>query len=88
MKLNMSVRIKNPWFWVSIIGTILTAMGINPEMLTSWDILLESIRELFRNPFMLGSVCVTILGIFIDPTTAGINDSEQAMTYSKPRKDT
>jgi phi LC3 family holin len=29
---------------------------------------------------------LTLLGMIIDPTTAGINDSVQAMTYEVPRK--
>jgi phi LC3 family holin len=29
---------------------------------------------------------LAILGIVNDPTTAGVSDSEQAMTYEKPKK--
>lgn len=31
---------------------------------------------------------LTILGVVTDPTTAGISDSKQALTYDKPKKDT
>jgi phi LC3 family holin len=37
------------------------------------------------NPFMLGSVALAILGVFIDPTTKGVSDSKQAMTYTAPK---
>ena len=87
MKINIPVRLKNPWFWVGLVGIILTAMGISPEMLTSWDILWGNILALVRNPFMLGSVALSILGVFIDPTTSGVGDSSLAMTYTKPNKD-
>ena len=30
---------------------------------------------------------LTILGIVTDPTTAGIADSKQAMTYTTPKED-
>jgi phi LC3 family holin len=30
---------------------------------------------------------LTTLGVLVDPTTAGINDSHLAMTYSAPRAD-
>ena len=30
---------------------------------------------------------LAILGIVTDPTTAGVGDSEQALTYKAPRKD-
>lgn len=86
MKINIPVRLKNPWFWVGLSGIILTAMGISPEMFTSWNILWESIVDLFSNPFMLGSVALSILGVFVDPTTEGVSDSEQAMTYTRPKK--
>lgn len=87
MKTNLKVRIKNPWFWIGLIGVILTAMGVSPEMLTSWDILWNNLVELVKNPFLIGSVIIAILGVFVDPTTAGVGDSAQAMTYTKPKKD-
>lgn len=87
MKMNLKVRIKNPYFWVGVIGVILTAMGINPEMLTSWGAVWEAILNLVQNPFMIGSVIIALLGIFVDPTTAGIGDSSQALTYTEPKKD-
>ena len=85
MKLNIPVRFKNPWFWVGLLGVILTAMGISPEMLTSWEAVGDAVISLVSNPFMLGSVAVAILGVFVDPTTAGIGDSKQALEYKKPR---
>ena len=87
MKVNLRVRIKNPWFWVGLLGIVLTAMGISPDMLTSWDILWDNIVSLVKNPFMLGSVAIAVLGVFVDPTTAGASDSAQALTYDKPKKD-
>lgn len=87
MKLNIPVRVKNPWFWVGIVGIILTATGVSPEMFTSWDILWDNLVALVKNPFMLGSVALSILGVFVDPTTSGVGDSKQAMTYTKPKKD-
>lgn len=53
MKMNFSVRFKNPWFWFSIVGAILTAMGVSPEMLTSWGAVAEAFKELVCNPYLL-----------------------------------
>lgn len=86
MKINIPVRLKNPWFWVGVVGIILTAMGVSPEMFTSWDIVWANLVALVKNPFMLGSVALSVLGVFVDPTTNGVGDSAQAMTYSKPKK--
>lgn len=87
MKINLKVRVKNPWFWVGLVGVILTAMGINAETLTSWQAVYDALLALVSNPFMLGSVFVAVLGVFVDPTTDGVTDSEQALTYDAPKKD-
>jgi phi LC3 family holin len=87
MKINIPVRFKNPWFWVGLCGTILTAMGVSPEMFTSWGAVWEAVVNLFSNPFMLVSVVLAVLGVFVDPTTAGISDSNRAMTYKSPAKE-
>lgn len=85
MKINLVVRMKNPWFWISLVGVILTAMGVSPEMLTSWGAVWEALKELVMNPYLLGCVILAVLGVFIDPTTKGVSDSDQAMTYTKPK---
>lgn len=87
MKINFLVRIKNPWFWVGLFGTILSAMGVSPEMFTSWGAVLDAIRSMISNPFQIGCVVLAVLGVFIDPTTAGIGDSTRALTYTTPNKE-
>lgn len=87
MKINIPVRLKNPWFWVSLGGIILTAMGADAEMFTSWGVVKEQAMALVSNPFMLVSVALAVLGVFVDPTTAGLGDSKQALGYTEPRRD-
>ena len=87
MKINIPVRFKNPWFWVGLCGTVLTAMGVSPEMFTSWGAVWEAVVNLFSNPFMLVSVVLTVLGVFVDPTTSGISDSKRALSYKSPVKE-
>ena len=84
--MNWKVRIKNPYFWIGLVGVILTAMGIDAEMLTSWVLVKEAVIDLVSNPFMIGSVFVAVLGVFVDPTTASIGDSDLAMSYTKPKR--
>lgn len=86
MRINIPVRMKNIWFWISLMGVVLTAMGISPEMLTSWGAVIQAIKDLVSNPFMLGSVTVAVIGVFNDPTTAGLKDSRLAMSYDKPKE--
>lgn len=85
--INWKVRIKNPYFWIAMCGVILTAMGISPEMLTSWKALGNAFIGLISNPYMIGCVVIAVLGVVNDPTTNGISDSINALTYTKPKKD-
>ena len=87
MKINIPVRFKNPWFWVGLGGVIMSAMGVSPEMFTSWGAVWEAVVNLFGNPFMLVSVVLAVLGVFVDPTTAGVSDSSRALTYTAPNKE-
>ena len=87
MKINIPVRFKNPWFWVGLGGVIMSAMGVSPEMFTSWGAVWEAVCSLFGNPFQIGCVVLAVLGVFVDPTTAGISDSNRAMTYKAPAKE-
>lgn len=85
MKMNIPVRMKNVWFWVGVVGVLLTALGIDPKMLTSWAALKEAVMDVLGNPYLLGSAAIALLGQFVDPTTKGIGDSDQAMTYTEPK---
>ena len=87
MKINIPVRFKNPWFWVGLCGTILASMGVSPEMFTSWGAVWEAVVNLINNPFMLVSVILAVLGVFVDPTTSGISDSKRALSYKSPVKE-
>ena len=87
MKINIPVRFKNPWFWVGLGGVILSAMGMSPELFTSWGAVWEAVCSLFSNPFQIGCVVLAVLGVFVDPTTAGISDSKRALSYKTPVKE-
>ena len=87
MKINIPVRFKNPWFWVGLGGVILSAMGVSPETFTSWSAAWNAVCDLFNNPFQIGCVVLAVLGVFVDPTTAGISDSRRALSYKSPVKE-
>ncbi len=70
-------RFKNPWFWVGIGGVILTATGMEPSMFTSWDALCSAALDVVKNPFLLGTVALAVLGVFIEPTSAGLKDEKK-----------
>lgn len=70
----MNDRYKNPYFWFGLLGVILSAMGVSPEMFTSWDLVMQQATALVSNPFMIGSVVLAVTGVFVNPTTKGLKD--------------
>lgn len=86
MKVNIPVRMKNPWFWVGVISVAITAIGVDPQTFTSWAAVLDGIKAVAQNPVQLVTMILAVLSVFIDPTTAGVTDSENALTYTAPKK--
>lgn len=86
MKVNIPVRMKNPWFWVGIVSVAITAIGVDPMTFTSWAAVFEGIKAVAQNPVQLVTMILAVLSVFIDPTTAGVTDSENALTYTAPKK--
>lgn len=84
MKVNIPVRFKNPWFWVGVVSVAITAIGVDPQMFTSWSAVWEGIKDVLSNPVQLVTMALAVLAVFIDPTTSGISDSDKALTYKKP----
>ena len=86
MKVNVSVRFKNPWFLVGVASVAITAIGVDPQTFTSWAAVWNGAVSVLSNPVQLCTMCLAILSVFVDPTTAGITDSETALTYTAPKK--
>lgn len=83
--INWKVRIRNRQFWFSLIPAILLLIQVVAAVFDySIDLgqlngkLLEVVNAIF--------VILAILGIITDPTTAGIGDSAQALTYEQPKE--
>ena len=87
--MNLKVRFKNPVFIAQLILAILTPIlayaGLTVQDLTSWQTLGEILLGAIRNPYVLGLIVVSVWNALNDPTTAGVTDSTQALTYDKPK---
>ena len=87
--MNLKVRFKNPVFIAQLILAILTPIlayaGLTVQDLTSWQALGEILLGAISNPYVLGLIVVSVWNALNDPTTAGITDSAQALTYNKPK---
>lgn len=85
-RINWRVRTKNKTFWLTFIPAVLlliqvvaAVLGYTLDLGDLGDKLLDVVNALFA--------VLTILGIVADPTTEGVADSKQALTYPEPRKD-
>ncbi len=83
--INWSVRFRNKAFWLSLIPAVLllvqvaaAVFGYTLDLGALGDKLLAVINALFA--------VLTILGVVNDPTTAGVTDSAQALSYTTPRE--
>lgn len=89
-KINWKVRAKNIHFWVQIIVTIviatLTYAGVSGSEITTWGKLFDLIIATLSNPYILVMIGVSVYNAIVDPTTEGFSDSDNAMTYDKPKK--
>lgn len=85
-RLNIKVRAKSVLFWFFIIEAVFMWVDVDASTLTSWSILLDTLKSILMNPYKLGLIAVNLLGIAYDPTTSGLSDSIQALTYNKARK--
>ena len=87
MNINWTVRIKNKTFWLALIPAVLlliqvvaAVFGFTLDLGDLGDKLIAVVNALFA--------VLVILGIVTDPTTEGVGDSVQALTYTEPKKET
>lgn len=90
MKLNLKVRFKNPVFIVQVILAVLAPVlayaGLTVQDITSWKALGGIIINAASNPYVLGLAVVSLWNALNDPTTVGISDSYNALSYTKPKE--
>ena len=88
--MNLKVRFKNPVFIAQIILAILTPIlayaGLTMQDLTSWIVLGNILFNAIKNPYVLILIIISVWNALNDPTTAGLKDSQLAMTYEKPKE--
>lgn len=85
MSINWKVRIKNKSFWLALIpAVLLLAQVCAAPFGYAWDfgVLSAQLAAIVNALFAV----LAILGIVADPTTEGMGDSEQALSYEKPKE--
>ena len=85
MKLNWKVRFKNKVWLGSFIALI---VGFIYSMLALFDVYPAVTQNLVMQILNQILTFLGLIGVVVDPTTAGIEDSDRAMTYVEPWVDT
>lgn len=81
MKVNWKVRFKNKTWLTMFISMI---VGFIFNMLRLFDVMPVVTENLVMN--IVGQVLtfLGLIGVLVDPTTEGLNDSQRAMSYEEP----
>lgn len=83
--INWKVRFKNKRFVIAFIAGLLLLVK-QVSVLFGYNLNTELFSTNINNVVDAVFLLLGLLGIVNDPTTQGFSDSEQAMTYEKPKQ--
>jgi len=84
MQMNWKVRFKNKVWLSSFIAAIVTFIY---TMLGMFDVAPAITQNSVMNVINAILMMLCLMGVIVDPTTNGLGDSDRAMTYEEPYKD-
>ena len=71
--LNTYPKLKNPYFYLSVVALIFSASGVDFNELTSWNLLGNALIDIIKNPVCVVAVITAFLGIWNDNSTKGLD---------------
>ena len=83
MKINWKVRFKNKTWLVTFLVTIVAFVY---QILGMLDIVPPVTQDMATQIIGIVVNVLVAVGVVIDPTTASISDSQQALKYNEPKK--
>lgn len=83
MKINWLVRFKNKAWLLSFVAVVVAFVY---NILGMFDVVPSISQDMTIQAITAIVNVLVALGVIIDPTTAGVSDSQQAMTYEKPKE--
>ena len=81
--INWKVRLKNKQFWVSVIPALALVIQAVAAVF-GWTLDFSNMTGRLIAVVDAVFALLVILGIVVDPTTAGVSDSQRAMGYEEP----
>ncbi len=85
MKINWKVRFKNKVWLGSFCSLII---GFLYSMLALFDVFPQVTESIVLQLLNQVLTFLGLIGVIVDPTTAGLEDSDRAMGYEEPWDDT
>ena len=83
MKINWKVRLKNK-VWLGSFCSLV--VGFVYSMLALFDVFPEVTQSLVLQMMNQVLTFLGLIGVIVDPTTAGLSDSERALGYEEPAR--
>ena len=71
--LDKHPKLKNPYFWLSIVGLLFASAGIDFNTLTSWQLLAEALLSILNKPVSVVAVLTALVGIWNNNDTPGLD---------------
>ena len=84
MKINWKLRFMNKASLLSLLSII---VAFAYQIASFFDIVPPVSQEQTIQFITLGLTLLVSIGVITDPTTHGISDSNQALSYDKPKKE-
>jgi phi LC3 family holin len=84
--INWKVRIKNKLFWAELIPAVALVVQAVAAVF-GWELDFTTLTGKLIGVVDAVFALLVILGVVVDPTTAGVGDSNRAMQYDEPWKD-
>ena len=82
MKINWTVRFKNKTFLAALAALVVTFVY---DMLALFGIVPNVDESMVMSAINSALTLLVAIGVLVDPTTKGLSDSENAMTYAEPK---
>ncbi len=80
--INWKLRLQNKTTLITLIALIITFIY---QVISFFGIVPTVSEEEITNALVLLVNILVTVGVVVDPTTAGITDSKQALTYNEPK---
>ena len=86
MKINWKVRLKNKTWWLTFVPAVIVAVEV---IAAAFGVGFDVDNATAQAVMVINAIFAVLaaIGVNVDVTTAGIGDSEQALTYTTPKED-